>query len=282
MGSHVKSDYAHTLTQHTPLSSYTRGVCSYTHRLDFQQLRPFNSLPQPHHVTASHPSSGDNQPEAERGVRKNAGPRKIWPQRTQSSTYAPGFSTPSYLMLIVAQLLSSFLCCPRPHSRYADGSTLMAVVPSPGVRVTVAESLIRHLGRVSEWCGLGGMKLNASKTKTMTVSRSRTTHPQSPPLTIGGTVLKESDDLVILGVTFDFKMTFQKHLRLVSRVASQRLLKKSLQLFHYRSLLGRCFRFFFMLVFQYCSAVWCSAADTHLKLLDRAVSGAHFLTGGCV
>ena len=38
-------------------------------------------------------------------------------------------------------------------------------------------------------------------------------HPQSPPLTIGGTVLKESDDLVILGVTFDSKMTFEKHLR---------------------------------------------------------------------
>ena len=31
----------------------------------------------------------------------------------------------------------------------ADDSTLMAVVPSPGVRVTVAESLIRDLGRVS-------------------------------------------------------------------------------------------------------------------------------------
>ena len=26
--------------------------------------------------------------------------------------------------------------------------------------------------------------------------------------------------------------------------------------------------------------VWCSTADTHLKLLDRVVSGARFLTGG--
>ena len=84
---------------------------------------------------------------------------------------------------------------------YADDSTLMAVVPSPGVRVAVAESLIRDLGRVSEWCDPWGMKLNASKTKTMIVSRSRTMHPQSPPLTIGGTVLKRSDDLVILEVT---------------------------------------------------------------------------------
>ena len=87
------------------------------------------------------------------------------------------------------------------------------------------------------------MKLNASKTKTMIVSRSCTTHPQSPPLTIGGTVLKESDDLVILGVTFDSKMTFEKHFRPVSRAASQRLgiLRKSCRVFHDRALLGRCF-----------------------------------------
>ena len=91
---------------------------------------------------------------------------------------------------------------------YADDSSLMAVVPSPGVRVAVAESLIRDLGKVSEWCDLWRMKLNASKTKTMIVSRSRTMHPQSPPLTIGGTVLKESDYLIIWGVTFNSKMTF--------------------------------------------------------------------------
>ena len=65
--------------------------------------------------------------------------------------------------------------------------------------------------------------MNASKTKIMIVSRSRTMHPQSPPLTIGGTVLKESDDLAILGVIFHSKMTFEKHLRSVSRAASQRL-----------------------------------------------------------
>ena len=77
----------------------------------------------------------------------------------------------------------------------ADNSTLMAVVQSIGVRVTVAESLIRDLGRACEWCDLGVMKSNASKTRTMTVSVSRAMHPQSPSLTIGGTVLKQSDDL---------------------------------------------------------------------------------------
>ena len=51
-------------------------------------------------------------------------------------------------------------------------------------------------------------------------------------------------------------------------------------MFHDRSLLGSCFRGFVLTVLEYCSAVWCSAADTYLKLLDRAVSGARFLTGG--
>ena len=64
------------------------------------------------------------------------------------------------------------------------------------------------------------MKLNVSKTKTMIASRSRTMHPQSPPLTIDGTVLKESDDLDILGVTFDSKLTFEKHLCSVSTLQS--------------------------------------------------------------
>ena len=91
-------------------------------------------------------------------------------------------------------------------------------------------------------------------------------HPLSPPLTICGTVLKESDSLLIV----------------VPRAVSQRLciLRKSWRVFHDRSLLWRCFRGFVLPVLEYCSAVWCSAADTHLKLLDRAVSGAQFLTGG--
>ena len=95
-------------------------------------------------------------------------------------------------------------------------------------------------------------------------------------------MLNESDDLVILGVTFESKMTFEKHLRSVSRAASQRLgiLRKSLQVFHDRLLLVRCFIGFVLPVLEYCSAVWCSPADTHLRLLDRIVSGASFLTRG--
>ena len=40
---------------------------------------------------------------------------------------------------------------------YANDSTLIAIVPSPGVRVKVAESLSRDLEKVSEWCDLWGI-----------------------------------------------------------------------------------------------------------------------------
>ena len=76
-------------------------------------------------------------------------------------------------------------------------------------------------------------------------------------------------------------MTFEKHLRSVSRAASQRIgiLEKSWQVFHDRQLLARWFRGFVPPLLEYCSAVWSSAADTHPKPLDRVVSGASFLTG---
>ena len=157
-------------------------------------------------------------------------------------TVVSGVSQGSVLFTLLFRIYTSelFSILENKLIGYADDSTLIAVVSSPGLRVAVAESLSRDIVKVNEWCALWGMKLNASKTKTMIVSRSRTINPQSPALTIGGTVLKESDDLAILGVTFDFKMTFEKHLRPVFRADSQRLgiLRKSWQVFHDRSFLG--------------------------------------------
>ena len=155
-------------------------------------------------------------------------------------------------------------------------------MPSPGERVAVSESINCDLNRVGVWCSLCEMKLNASKTKIMIVSMSPTVYPQLTPLTLDGTVLKESADLVILGVTFDAKMTFAKHLRSVSSAAAQKLgiMLKSWQEFHDRLLLLRSFWSYVLTVLEYCSAVWCSAADSHLKLLDRVVRSAGFLARG--
>ena len=42
----------------------------------------------------------------------------------------------------------------------------------------------------------------------------------------------------------------------------------------------KCFRGLVFPILEYCSAVWCSAADTHLRLSDRLVSGASVLAVG--
>ena len=73
------------------------------------------------------------------------------------------------------------------------------------VRIAVTGFMSRDLNRVSVWCDLWGMKPNASKTKTTIVSWSRTVHLLSAPLTLDGTVLKESADIVVLGMTFNSK-----------------------------------------------------------------------------
>ena len=57
---------------------------------------------------------------------------------------------------------------------YGDDSTLVVVVPPQLDRVAVADTLNRDLNRVSELYDFSEMRLNASKSKTMIVSRSRT------------------------------------------------------------------------------------------------------------
>ena len=104
-------------------------------------------------------------------------------------------------------------------------------------------------------------------------------HPKLPPLTIDGTVLMESDDLncyIWSDVWFhdDFWVSELLFKSLVS-------LGNAGMYSMINCFLVDDFRVLFCPFRTVHSAVWCSAADTHLKLLDRVVSGASFLTG-CV
>ena len=57
-------------------------------------------------------------------------------------------------------------------------------------------------------------------------------------------------------------------------------MRKSWQVFHDRSLLLRSFWSFVLPVQDYCSAMWCSAADSHLELLDSIIRSVVVLAGG--
>ena len=64
--------------------------------------------------------------------------------------------------------------------------------------------------------------------------------------------------------------------RFPKQLLSLGIVMKSRRLFHDILLLERCYLGFVLLLLEYCSALWCSAADTHLKLLNPVVSGVHF------
>ena len=162
---------------------------------------------------------------------------------------------------------------------YADDATLLSVVPSPDLRPSVSESLNRDLKKINDWCKRWGMKLNPRKTQSMIVSRSRTVNPLHPELLIDNVPLTTDDSFKILGVNFDSKFTFEQHLRAMSKSVSQKLglLRKSLKIFGDQSILMKCFNSFILPCFEYCSPVWSSAADSHLKLLDRNLNGCKFL-----
>ena len=82
--------------------------------------------------------------------------------------------------------------------------------------------------------------------------------------------------------TGEWLLSFENHLRSVSSAAALRFgtMRKYWQVFHDRSLLLRSIWSFVLKVLEYCSAVWCSAADSHLTLQDRVVRSAGFLVGG--
>ena len=162
---------------------------------------------------------------------------------------------------------------------YADDTSLYAHIPSPAMRLDVANSLNEDLSKIQSWCLQWGMKLNPSKSKEMLVSRSRTRFPEHPNLSINGALINQVHQLKLLGVTLDSKLTFETHLRDMSRSISQKLgiLRKSKKIYEDDDILRRCFFSFTLPHFEYCSAVWCSAADCHLRLLDRAFNSVKFL-----
>ena len=102
-------------------------------------------------------------------------------------------------------------------------------------------------------------------------------HPQSPSLTIGWTVLKSLMTLLYL----EWHLIPKLSLRSIFSWFLKQLLKdlvswgspgKSSMINHF----SRWFWGFLLPILEYCSAVWCLAAETHLKQLDSAVSGAQF------
>ena len=74
---------------------------------------------------------------------------------------------------------------------------------------------------------------------------------------------------------FDSKFTFERHIHSISSSVAQKigLLRKSFRIFGEHDVLLRCFNSFILPCLENCSPVWSSAADSHLKPLDKNLLG---------
>ena len=117
------------------------------------------------------------------------------------------------------------------------------------------------------------MILNTYKTKTLVVSSSRTVNTQHGDLVVSGVSICTIPNLNILGVKFDSRLTFEDHVRSIISCVSQRtgILRLSKHVFVDTSVLLRCYYAFVLQILEYGSPVCGSAAECHLKLLERQV-----------
>lgn len=111
--------------------------------------------------------------------------------------------------------------CENELYLYADDSTLFAPIRSARERDTVAASLNRDLNKMKAWADKWKVTFEPTKCKAMMISRKR--EPSSIRLFFGSCELTIKCELEILGVIFDSKLVFAKHISSVSKKAGQRL-----------------------------------------------------------
>ena len=103
---------------------------------------------------------------------------------------------------------------PSPHhrqsskSQFADDTALWAA--SKNVQFA-AKLLRKDLRKLAKWCAKWRIKLNLEKTKVIIFSRSPLARKSEPVLKLYGERLKIYPQAKFLGITFDSKLTFQKH-----------------------------------------------------------------------
>ena len=105
---------------------------------------------------------------------------------------------------------------PKPHhrqnskSQFADDTALWAASKN----VQFAANLLRKdLWKLAKWCAKWRIKLNPEKAKVIIFPRSPLARNSEPILKFYGERLKIYLHVKFLGITFDYKITFQKHFK---------------------------------------------------------------------
>ena len=149
---------------------------------------------------------------------------------------------------------------------YADDSTIFAPVTSSN-GPEVAASLNEDLERIRKWADVWKVTFEPSKCKAMILSRRR--NPSRPDIFFGTTKISLSEQMEVLGLCIDSKLTWTTHLSNICKRAGQRLgaLRK---LANKLDAKGRAniFKTQVRSIMEYSCLAWMNAAQTTLRQLD--------------
>ena len=158
--------------------------------------------------------------------------------------------------------------CENDLFLYADDSTIYAPIPSPKDSNRVAASLNRDLERIKAWANKWKVTFEPTKCKSMILSRKRI--PSSIDLYFGDCQLAVYDKLEILGVIFDSKLLWSKHISSIASRAGQKLgaLRKVANKLDIR---GRAtvYKAQVRSILEYACLCWMNASPTTLCQLDN-------------
>ena len=89
--------------------------------------------------------------------------------------------------------------------------------------IDLAAEYFRDLDKLARWCAKWRIKLNPEKTEVIIFSKSRTAIRAKPALCLYGDLLSYYPHIKFLGITFDNRMTFTKHLEEILECCNQTL-----------------------------------------------------------
>ena len=129
-------------------------------------------------------------------------------------------------------------------------------------------SLNRDLGEIKAWTDKWKVTFEPTKCKAIVLSRKR--RPFSPNLFSGGYNLPLQNKLDILGVIFDSRLVWSRHLSKISKTAGQRLaaLRKISSILDSKGI-ATVYKAQVCSVMEYSSLCWMNASPTNLALLDN-------------
>ena len=107
-------------------------------------------------------------------------------------------------------------------SSFADDTTVYSLIRPNDNLQEKAASLETTLSNLAAWGQQWRIQFEPTKSQRLILCNARK-RPDFPPATFAGEIIADSDHLKLLGVTFDSKLGFQRHIHAVAVKASQRL-----------------------------------------------------------